>query len=90
MYFGSLEQVFRAAAFSLKPGGFIAFSVEFLEGDSKEGFQLNASGRYLHSEDYVERGLKDSGFEIDVVEHSTLRTEMQLPVEGLIVLAHLT
>ena len=44
-YFGALEPVFKAAAGSLKSNGFLAFTLEDAEDETKR-FQLNPHGRY--------------------------------------------
>ncbi|MDH3349941.1 MAG: tetratricopeptide repeat protein [Gammaproteobacteria bacterium] len=88
-YFGSLDTILAAAAAALKAQASIAFSVELLARDAGQDFRLNASGRYAHSEDYIGQCMLTAGFEVDVLQHAVLRTEMQQPVDGLIVLGHL-
>lgn len=87
-YFGPLAAVFRAAAGALKPGGWIAFSVERAdESEAPQGHRLHPCGRYAHTRRYVTRALAESGFEqCDVVE-DVLRQEAGAPVNGLVVVA---
>ncbi|MGH8517501.1 MAG: tetratricopeptide repeat protein, partial [Panacagrimonas sp.] len=82
-YFGPLEDVFQAAHTSLRPGGWLVFSVE--DGrDQPDGHALQITGRYVHREDYVDGALERAGFETRFIEHDVLRSEMLVPVQGLI------
>lgn len=87
-YFGPLDAVSASAAGALRPGGYLAFTVELLrQGGGEKGFQLEASGRYRHARDYVATCLDDAGFETLRIEHAHLRTEGGNPVDGLVVVA---
>ena len=82
-YFGALHAVLQAAHTSLRPGGWLLFSVE--EGtDHPEGHMLRYTGRYTHRKDYVRSALEAAGFGNVDVEHGILRTESRQPVAGLI------
>lgn len=83
-YFGPLEAVFAAAHRALRPGGWLAFSVEDA-GDAAPGHILNPHGRYSHSRSYLERCLGESGFDCIKTEPVTLRTEAGKPVAGWVV-----
>jgi predicted TPR repeat methyltransferase len=87
VYFGALDDVFAAAGASLGAEGRFVFSVECLAGEAAEGYRLNPSGRYAHGKEYVRQRLAEAGFLVEEKVHAALRTEMQKPVDGLIVLA---
>ena len=54
--------------------------------DTGPGYQIQAHGRYTHTESYVTRALEKEGLSSDIV-HAQLRTESGIPVEGLVVRA---
>jgi predicted TPR repeat methyltransferase len=85
-YFGALENVFIHAQRALKPGGLLAFTVELSEG-SEVAYLLNPSGRYSHTERYVEDGLSASGLHLLAIERVELRQEIGQVVRGLLVCA---
>jgi predicted TPR repeat methyltransferase len=88
VYFGSLDDVLRGAAASLRPGGHLVFTVEAADGDDGDGFVLNPHGRYAHREPYVRDVLgRAAGLEVLEVAREPLRMEMGQPVRGLIVTA---
>jgi len=58
IYVGSLAPTFRQVARVLAPGGLFAFSVERIE---LGGYQLNSSGRFGHSLDYVSALAREHG-----------------------------
>ncbi len=89
VYFGALEACFAAARESLRPGGHLAFSVERLREDTADGFRLTGSGRYSHSENYVQTSMQAAGFDTAAIEHAVLRLESNKPVEGLLVIGRL-
>jgi predicted TPR repeat methyltransferase len=88
VYFGALDAVIANAAMALKPGGWLAFTVERLDdnGESPD-FYLNPHGRYSHGRDYVEQVLKDAGLELRSLTTEVLRLEQNRPVEGWVVVA---
>jgi predicted TPR repeat methyltransferase len=62
IYFGDLEPLFESMAASLEQGGYVAFTLENVSKDdeaslaeSKPGWrwQLTASGRFAHRQEYV-------------------------------------
>jgi predicted TPR repeat methyltransferase len=87
VYFGDLDEVFAAAARSLKSSGRFAFSLEDMEPGGIAGFRLNASGRYCHNPEYVRRCLSSAGLDVLAMESDVLRCEMRQPVSGLVVVA---
>jgi predicted TPR repeat methyltransferase len=83
VYFGSLEDIARAAALALRPGGRLIFTVEAAGDD--EGYALATNGRYVHGRAYVERVLAAAQLEPEIVP-AELRLEAGEPVRGLVVL----
>ena len=88
VYFGDLVPMLTAAGAALRPGGWLAFTVEHLPSDAPQrDFQLHAAGRYAHSEPYVRQCLERGGLIVAASEHAMLRRERGQPVAGLVVLA---
>jgi predicted TPR repeat methyltransferase len=89
VYFGDLTQIGAAAAQALRPGGYLAFTVEQAEAaDAPTGYRLNKSGRYGHRLDYVEQILTAAGLQGVPATAVTLRQEGKQPVSGYVVLAY--
>jgi len=88
-YFGSLAEVFVAAASALAEGGTIIFTVERLGDASGGDFAILTSGRYCHREDYVKSTLQSSGLEMTHLNQVDLRMEGAEAVRGLVVTASL-
>lgn len=84
VYFGDLAPVLEAAHAALRPGGWLAFSLEALDDD---GFELSASGRYRHGRTYVERTLLEAGYTGVRMAADSLRKEAGRPVASWVVLA---
>ncbi|MDS4020473.1 MAG: tetratricopeptide repeat protein [Candidatus Competibacter sp.] len=88
VYFGQLEPVLTAAATALRPGGWLAFTVERLEDtDAADDFSLDPSGRYRHSDACLRRVLAQVEMEMETLETVTLRLEGGEPVVGFLVAA---
>ena len=86
VYFGELGAVLTAAYGALRPGGWVAFSLEAEESEDDRAM-LTASGRYRHSRSHVRNALERAGFgDIRIVEDS-LRKEFGLPVRSWVALA---
>ena len=86
VYFGELGTVLAAAHAALRPGGWLAFSLEAEEGD-EDRVTLTASGRYRHSRAHALHALAQAGFgDVRIVEDS-LRKEFGQPVRSWVVLA---
>lgn len=84
VYFGDLHEVLAAGAQALRPGGWLAFSVEAIvdgPGDGS-GVELGPSGRYRHARGHVERALAAAGFDAVRVQARELRKECGRPVHG--------
>jgi predicted TPR repeat methyltransferase len=89
VYFGALEEPFRAAREALRPGGILVFTLES-HADARSadtGFSLEAHGRYAHGEPYICRALADAGFERVTLMRETLREERDQRVGGFLVVA---
>ncbi len=91
-YFGELISPLSAAARALKPAGLLFFTVELAKEALERGqggFALDTTGRFVHSQAYIDHSLKDAGFvgiETSVIE---LRKERGEPVIGLLVSAQI-
>jgi predicted TPR repeat methyltransferase len=87
VYFGELEDVAVAAAFALRSGGRLIFTVEEAAGDDAPStYCIRPHGRYNHRAEYVERVLVEAGLKTDITR-AELRVESGLPVAGLVVTA---
>lgn len=87
IYIGALEGIVAAVAESLVSKGIFAFSVETFAGD---GFALQPSRRYAHSESYARRLLAESRFSILSLEYTIIRLDRGAPVGGLAIVAQRT
>ena len=79
VYLGDLRPLLKACAAALKPGGYLAFTVE---STNQRGWILQRSGRYAHSRDYIQELARKYRFAIEVVEQDSLRTQDHQPVLG--------
>jgi len=86
VYFGNLDPILRSALSFLVSGGILAFSVEKLE-DNRTGYRLFPSGRYAHSQTYIENCLRDHGMESVHATESTIRKQSGDEVKGLLIVA---
>jgi predicted TPR repeat methyltransferase len=79
VYLGDLRPLLMAAAIALRPGAYLAFTVESAtQGD----WILQRTGRYAHSRDYVRTLAQQCGFQIVALEPAILRTQGDEPVIG--------
>lgn len=86
VYFGNLDPILRSAASYLVSGGILAFSLEKLE-DNSTGYKLFPSGRYAHSNMYVENCLTHHGFEKVEQSGTVIRKQSGDAVKGLLIVA---
>ena len=86
-YFGDLTRVVQEAAASLKPGGFLIFTVEALPDDAGQAHRIQPHGRYAHSGDHVVQVLSQAGLNLLEKEPVVLRQEGGKPVHGWLVVA---
>lgn len=85
-YFGRLESVFDACFKSLAERGIMVFSISKNEKDSIS-WQQHLSGRFVHGEKYVQKALKQSGFQEVIFKPCALRKEGEKDVFGWVITA---
>ena len=85
-YFGALENVFCACFKSLAERGIMVFSISKNEKDSIS-WQQHLSGRFVHGEKYVQKALKQSGFQEVIFKPCALRKEGEKDVFGWVITA---
>ena len=83
VYVGELAEVFAGAAYSLRSGGLLAFSLERHDG---EGFVLRPSARFAHSLGYIRELAETHGFSELQVREIAVRKEAADAVAGWLVL----
>lgn len=71
VYVGALEQLFAALGKKLLPGGMLGLTTELLEDG--QGYEIQASGRFAHSEDYMLATAQAAGFEVVEASQGRLR-----------------
>jgi len=81
-YFGALEEVLGAAALALKPGGWLAASLEEERGE--QPWRLAPHGRYSHQADYIAETAAAAGLRVVARQDTVLRLEAGLAVCGFI------
>jgi len=86
VYFGKLDNILGSICSNLLPGGILAFSVERLD-DEMDNYRLSPSGRYSHSQTYIEDCLNGHGLEPVEIISSDLRKESGNQVSGILVVA---
>lgn len=86
IYFGELMPVLTAAHAALRPGGWLGFTLEVLEGDG-DRVELSSSGRYRHTRGHTQAAMEAAGFDGITIGVDTLRKEAGQMVSGWIVLA---
>ncbi len=90
IYVGNLVDVVREAARLLRADGILCVSVEALvtadadaaRSEEKHGYQLQVSGRYAHSADYLRALARQSGFGDVHLSPAEIRLERGSPVRG--------
>lgn len=85
-YFGQLDEVIALMAKSLVKDGQIIFSITENKMDSRD-YVLHFSGRFLHSQDYLQKLLTANHFKKIFFTPATLRVEGDQPVKGWIISA---
>jgi predicted TPR repeat methyltransferase len=86
IYFGDLAPVLDAAHGALRPGGWLAFTLEVLEG-AGDRYELSSSGRYQHTRDHTRAIVEAAGFDRITIGTDALRKEHGKVVSGWVVLA---
>lgn len=90
IYVGKLDAVVAQAHRTLKPGGWLAFSIEAMEHappppdaqDLQRGHRLEPTGRYTHAQAHLCELARAHGFTIVRQEDVCLREENHRPVAG--------
>jgi len=88
VYLGKLDKILGSISSNLLPGGILAFSVERLDNELNN-YQLSPSGRYSHSQTYIEDCLHNHGLEPLEIVNSDLRKESGNQVVGILVVARM-
>lgn len=84
-YFGELEELFRSAGNSLRPGGLLIASAETVSAGT--AYVLHEGGRYAHDPAYVQESLLKAGLTLVELAPLVLRYEGGKPVEGVLAIA---
>jgi predicted TPR repeat methyltransferase/predicted negative regulator of RcsB-dependent stress response len=85
-YFGNLNEVLLKSSEVLKTNGYLIFTVEALIEESNSlSYNLNTTGRYAHSLNYLNTFHKNYAYENVILKNVTLRSEKGLEVMGYIV-----
>lgn len=93
VYTGNLSEVFANVAKALALNGRFAFTLEDLESSKgssddtvddnvQSSYHLQPSGRYAHSETYIQTLAQQSGLKIEYVEAITPREQEGQPIRG--------
>lgn len=85
-YFGELTEAFNYCRQALINNSLMVFSVENLTNPAKKNqpYRLQTSGRFAHSQVYLEKIVEDLGFHIEANNTVILRYQEDVPVEGLL------
>ena len=78
--------IIKSASSYLVNGGKIAFSVEKLK-DNTTKYQLYPSGRYAHSQEYIQECLNRHELKIMEINKTDIRNQSGNPVKGLLIVA---
>lgn len=84
VYVGDLAPVLAEAHRVLRPSGLVTFTVETHDG---EGVIMGKGLRYAHGAEYVRGVIQSTVLQLKHLEPASPRTEEQLPVRGLAVVA---
>ncbi len=84
VYVNDLAPIMEAVARVLAPEGIFAFTVETHSGD---GIKLLPTLRYAHAAPYIRRTLAGAGLVPVSVAEAAVRSEKDVPVDSLVVVA---
>jgi predicted TPR repeat methyltransferase len=84
IYIHDLAPLFAEAARVLKPSGLVAFTAETHDGD---GVALGAGLRFAQSEAHLRGLLDDAGLLLARVDRASIRTERDVPVPSVVMVA---
>jgi predicted TPR repeat methyltransferase len=83
VYFGNLNPIVESVSSYLASGGIFAFSVEKLEEESV-AYRLFPSGRYAHTQTYIQTCLKHHGLQALEQTEAYIRKQSGEQVKGLL------
>ena len=88
-YFGPLVDVLSAYRRCLRSGGHAIVTVEAAPDEAgPEGYKMQPTGRYCHTEEHLRKATIKAGFaQIDQVFRDKLRYEFEEPVEAIVLVA---
>lgn len=94
VYLGKLDEIFFEAKRLLRMGGVFAFSVESIEAlpnqianpENNLMYNLNQSGRYAHSSNYLKELASVNGFRFLKLTSAQVRLEKGLAVQAWLAL----
>jgi predicted TPR repeat methyltransferase len=81
IYVGDLEAVFKGVRQAIASGGVFCFSAE--EARQADGFALQPSLRYAHSEAYIRTLAQRHGFDMAQLVRHPIREDQRAPIGGL-------
>ncbi|MFN3234822.1 MAG: tetratricopeptide repeat protein [Gammaproteobacteria bacterium] len=84
VYFGKLENFFKAISQHLNKNGTFVFNIE---RSDKDDYQMLQSGRFAHHIDYLHALVKEYGFTIESAQAAVTRQQNNEPVNGWVVVA---
>lgn len=84
VYVGELAPLLWEVQRVLMPGGLLAFTVESHDGDD---VIMGDALRYAHSAEYIRAAVASAALALSHLEPASPRTEDQMPVPGLVVIA---
>lgn len=86
-YFGELGAAMAAARKTLRPGGWLIYTVEAVADDAGAPYVLQPNGRYAHRRGTIELALVEAGLTLQAMQAVELRMEAGKPVNGWLVTA---
>jgi predicted TPR repeat methyltransferase len=84
VYVSDLAPVLAGVSRVLAAGGLLAFTAETHDAD---GVVIGEGLRYAHGADYLRKAIATAGLQLAHLEEASARTEDNLPVPGLVVVA---
>jgi predicted TPR repeat methyltransferase len=85
IYLPDLGPALKEVARVLRPNGLVAFTTETYAGD---GVVIGAGLRYAHGATHVREAIAAAGLVLCSLEKASTRNESDVPVPGLIAVAH--
>ena len=85
VYVGELSEVFKAVSVLLSNSGSFIFTTEHLLSSNSNGYQLQPSGRFAHTKEYLMRLAYEHDLVLNSMTEVTPRVENGRPVDGLLV-----